>query len=216
MKHVGYYRVSTKKQSKSGLGLEAQQHLVREFAAKNGVLAGEFVEVESGRRDQRSELAKAMALAKKVDGSLLIARLDRFSRRVSFIAAMMEKGVRLIVAEMPHATDFQLHIFAALAQEERRLISERTKAALAQAKRRGQVLGRNGVVLAIENKAKALEYAKTLRGQLPEGWKSLTYSELARRLNAAGVKTSSGNEFFPQTVKNLREVFERYQLHEGT
>ena len=117
MKYVGYYRVSTKKQGKSGLGLEAQKQMVETFAEANGDLVAEFVEVESGKNDQRSELSKAMALAKKSGASLLIAKLDRFSRRVSFIAAMMEKGVPLVIAEMPNATDFQLHIFAALAQE---------------------------------------------------------------------------------------------------
>ncbi|MBB6466034.1 DNA invertase Pin-like site-specific DNA recombinase [Aminobacter lissarensis] len=203
MKYVGYYRVSTKKQSKSGLGLEAQQHMVREFAGSHGQLVAEFVEVESGRKDQRSELAKAMSHAKKAGASLLIARLDRFSRRVSFIASMMEKGVPLVVAEMPHATDFQLHIFAALAQEERRLISERTKAALAQAKRRGQVLGRNGRFLALENRRLAEERARSMMSTLPEGWQMMTFSEIARQLNTSGHRTANGCKFFPQSVKNL-------------
>lgn len=203
MKYVGYYRVSTKKQSKSGLGLEAQQHMVREFAGSHGKLVAEFVEVESGRKDQRSELAKAMSHAKKAGASLLIARLDRFSRRVSFIASMMEKGVPLVVVEMPHATDFQLHIFAALAQEERRLISERTKAALAQAKRRGQVLGRNGSFLAVENRRLAEDRARCVLPELPEGWELLSLSEIARRLNATGHRTCTGREFFPQSVKNI-------------
>ncbi len=203
MKYIGYYRVSTKKQSKSGLGLEAQQEMVRQFAGENGALVGEFVEVESGRNDQRSELAKAMNLAKKGGASLLIARLDRFSRRVSFIAKMMEKGVPLVVAEMPNATDFQLHIFAALAQEERRLISERTKAALAQAKRRGQVLGRNGSVLAEINRQKAMTFAKRIQTLLPDGWRSMSYSEIARHLNDAGHRAVNGGLFYPQTVKNL-------------
>lgn len=203
MKYVGYYRVSTKKQARSGLGLEAQQQMVRDFASSNGSLVAEFVEVESGRNDQRSELAKAMIASKKVGASLLIARLDRFSRRVSFIASMMEKGVQLIVAEMPHATDFQLHIFAALAQEERRLISERTKAALAQAKHRGTVLGKNGGVLAAANKARAVSFANQIRDTLPNVWRSMSYSELARHLNEAGMVTINGNRFHPQTVKNL-------------
>jgi DNA invertase Pin-like site-specific DNA recombinase len=203
MKYVGYYRVSTKKQARSGLGLEAQQQMVRQFAHANGSLVAEFVEVESGRNDQRSELAKAMIASKKAGASLLIARLDRFSRRVSFIASMMEKGVQLVVAEMPHATDFQLHIFAALAQEERRLISERTKAALAQAKRRGTVLGKNGSALAAANKARAVSFANQIRDTLPNVWRSMSYSELARHLNEAGLVTINGNRFHPQTAKNL-------------
>ncbi|RVD52380.1 recombinase family protein, partial [Mesorhizobium sp. M8A.F.Ca.ET.023.02.2.1] len=186
MKYVGYYRVSTKKQARSGLGLEAQQQMVRQFAEAHGQLVGEFVEVESGRNDRRLELAKAINAAKKAGASLLIARLDRFSRRVSFISAMMEKGVRLVIVEMPNATDFQLHIFAALAQEERRLISERTKAALAQAKRRGAVLGKNGGILAAANRARAIASANHIRQLLPGAWETMSYSELARRLNEAG------------------------------
>ncbi|OHV70772.1 DNA invertase [Mesorhizobium sp. LCM 4577] len=203
MKYVGYYRVSTKKQARSGLGLEAQQQMVRQFAGAHGELVGEFVEVESGRNDRRIELAKAINAAKTAGASLLIARLDRFSRRVSFISAMMEKGVRLVIVEMPNATDFQLHIFAALAQEERRLISERTKAALAQAKRRGVVLGKNGRVLAMVNRARAANFASQMRGLLPESWASMSYSELARHLNEAGIVTPGGNRYFPQSVKNL-------------
>lgn len=206
MKYVGYYRVSTKKQARSGLGLEAQQQMVRQFAGSHGELVGEFVDVESGRNDQRIELAKAINVANKAGASLLIARLDRFSRRVSFISAMMEKGVRLVVVEMPNATDFQLHIFAALAQEERRLISERTKAALAQAKRRGVALGRNGNVLAAANKSRAMDFACKLRELLPGCWETMSYSELARTLNEAGLTTVNGNRFYPQTAKNLVTV----------
>lgn len=203
MKYIGYYRVSTKKQSKSGLGLDAQREMVRQFAGNHGELGEEFVEVESGRNDQRSELAKAMVAAKKAGAALLIARLDRFSRRVSFIATMMEKGVPLVVAEMPNATDFQLHIFAALAQEERRLISERTKAALAQAKQRGVKLGQNGSVLAERNRAAADAFAIRVMSLLPEGWESAPYSRIADDLNARGIRTVTGRQFYPQTVKSL-------------
>ncbi|WP_137113319.1 recombinase family protein [Mesorhizobium sp. GR13] len=207
MKFVGYYRVSTRKQSRSGLGLEVQQQKVRDYAASNGELLGEFVETESGRKDDRIELSKAMNLARKSNASLLIAKLDRFSRRVSFIASMMEKGIPLTVVEMPNATDFQLHIFAALAQEERRLISERTKAALAQAKARGTKLGKNGKIIAEVNRSHAQQLAKTIR--LPDGWVEMSYSSIARELNEAKVTTPNGNRFFPQTVKNLLKYVER-------
>ncbi|TGQ20039.1 MAG: recombinase family protein [Mesorhizobium sp.] len=203
MKYVAYYRVSTKKQARSGLGLEAQQQMVRQFAGAHGELVGEFVEVESGRNDRRTELAKAINTAKKGGASLLIARLDRFSRRVSFISTMMEKGVRLVIVEMPNATDFQLHIFAALAQEERRLISMRTKAALAQAKLRGVVLGKNGASLAAVNRERAKAYASQIRDLLPPNWRSESYSQLARYLNDAGLRTINGNSFHPQSAKNL-------------
>lgn len=204
MKYVGYYRVSTKRQARSGLGLEAQQQMVRQFAGANGELVGEFVEVKSGRSDGRIELAKAINAAKKAGASLLIARLDRFSRRVSFISAMMEKGVRLVIVEMPNATDFQLHIFAALAQEERRIISERTKAALAQAKRRGQPLGKNGRFLAAANKAKAIDFARLASTSFPDGWRAMSHSALARHLNDSGIKTVNGHRFHAQSVKNIK------------
>ena len=130
---VAYYRVSTERQGKSGLGLAAQKRKIEQFLTPPDQLIGEFCDIQSGRRDNRVELAKALALAKREAAKLIIARLDRFSRRVSFIANIMEQGISLCCAEMPNASDFQLHIFAALAQEERRLISERTKAALAEA-----------------------------------------------------------------------------------
>lgn len=181
--------------------------MVRQFAGSHGELVGEFVDVESGKYDQRSELAKAMAYAKRASASLLIARLDRFSRRVSFIATMMEKGVQLVVAEMPHATDFQLHIFAALAQEERRLISERTKAALAQAKRRGVRLGQNGERLAEINRRMARDFANELRTHLPNDWRSMSLSSIALALNKKGVRTRTGCRFLPQTVKNVLSLY---------
>lgn len=129
---VAYYRVSTERQSKSGLGLAAQQRKVSDFVVGSGKLIAEFCDIQSGRDDNRTELQKALALAKRENAKLVIARLDLFSRRVSFIANILEQGIGLVCAEMSNATDFQLHIFAALAQEKRRLISERTKAALAE------------------------------------------------------------------------------------
>lgn len=160
--YVAYYRVSTASQARSGLGLEAQRDSVRRFLADDNRLVGEFVEVQSGQRDSRTELAKALARARSERAAILIARLDRFSRRVSFISGVMERGVRLVVAELPNATEFQLHIFAALAQEERRLISERTKLALQAAKSRGARLGANGAALAAQHKADAAAFAEEL------------------------------------------------------
>ena len=216
MIYVSYYRVSTKKQSRSGLGLDAQRQMVRDFASANGTLVAEFVEVESGGRDNRAELAKAIGAAKKAKASLLIARLDRFSRRVSFISSMMEKGVPLIVTEMPNATDFQLHIFAALAQEERRLISIRTKAALAQAKLKGTQLGRNGRALAQRNKIDAKQFALEIRPRLPEGWQNMGYTEIAGKLRSADIPTRTGKSFHPKSVKNLIKWFDRGHEAHGT
>lgn len=208
-KFVAYYRVSTRAQSRSGLGLDAQRDTIKAFVAQNGELVAEFVEVASGRKDGRSELTKAIKASKDARGALIIARLDRFSRRVSFIASVMESGISLVVADMPGATEFQLHIFAALAQEERRLISERTKKALAQAKKRGILLGRNSAVIAEQNRATADRFAETIESHLPDGWETLGYSTIARFLNENGISTARGNRFYPQTVKSISQRLRR-------
>jgi Resolvase, N terminal domain len=137
-----YGIVSTERQGKSGLGLAAQKRKIPSSQ-------------QARERRLRVEFQRAIQLAKRANAKIVIARLDRFSRRVSFIANILEQGIGLVCAEMPNATDFQLHIFAALAQEERRLISERTKAALAEAKRRGKILSTNGKNLAAKNRAAA-------------------------------------------------------------
>lgn len=199
---VAYYRVSTERQGKSGLGLAAQRRKIEQFLTTADRLIGEFSDIQSGRHDSRVELQKALALAKRESAKLIIARLDRFSRRVSFIAGIMEQGISLCCAEMPNASDFQLHIFAALAQEERRLISERTKAALAEAKRRGKILGANGRNLAAKNRIDADNFAASLRVNFEAEFEGLSYSEIARLLNDSGVLTRTGRKFFPQTVKN--------------
>jgi DNA invertase Pin-like site-specific DNA recombinase len=209
MKYVAYYRVSTVKQGKSGLGLEAQKESVRAFVEKEEELIGEYVEVQSGRKDNREELWKAIRAAKEHKAKIVIARLDRFSRKVSFISGIMDQGVSLVVAEMPHATEFQLHIFAALAQEERRLISERTKAALAQAKKRGVRLGKNGAVLAVQRKHVANEKANRMLNTIPFWW-MLTYSELARQIS-----TYSDRRVSAQTVKNWIERLRRERQNIG-
>jgi DNA invertase Pin-like site-specific DNA recombinase len=201
-KFIAYFRVSTERQGKSGLGLAAQHRKISDFVARSGTLIGEFCDVQSGRDDSRVELQKALQLAKRDDAKIVIARLDRFSRRVSFIANILEQGIGLVCAEMPNATDFQLHIFAALAQEERRLISERTKAALAEAKRRGKILGANGWNLAAKNRRAADEFAALLRAKLGADLLRRSYSEIARHLNDEGVATATGRKFYPQTVKN--------------
>lgn len=202
--YVAYYRVSTTGQGRSGLGLAAQKSKVQEFLTADDRLIGEFVEVQSGKSDDRTELWKAIIFAKRLSSKIVIAKLDRFSRKVSFIAGIMEQGISLVVAEMPHATDFQLHIFAALAQEERRLISERTRAALAEAKKRGVILGANGRVLAEKNRQKALEIARQMEpvvGPLIAAGHS--YSAIAKILNDQGLASSKGGRFHPQTIKNL-------------
>jgi len=204
MRYVAYLRVSTERQGKSGLGLSAQRSIIDRFIKPDDELLAEFVEVQSGRNDERVQLWKAISHAKRHDAKLVIAKLDRFSRRVSFVAGIMEEGIGLVVAELPNATDFQLHIFAALAQEERRLISERTRSALAEAKRRGVRLGLNGRVLAARYREEANCRAESLRTTLtPMMSAGLSYGEMARRLNGLGIGTVKGGGFSSQQVKNL-------------
>ena len=139
---VPYYRVSTARQGQSGLGLEAQQKAVRDFL--NGgawEIVAEFVEVESGKKADRPELARALDACRKHKAKLVIAKLDRLSRNLAFIATLMDAGVEFIAVDNPHANKLTLHILAAVAEHEREAISERTKAALAAAKARGTRLG---------------------------------------------------------------------------
>lgn len=138
---IAYYRVSTDRQGASGLGLDAQRQVVAGFVA-NGQLVSEFTEIESGRRHtNRPKLLAALAECRKSRAVLLIARLDRLARNVAFISALMENGTDFIACDMPTANRLTIHILAAVAEHEREMISKRTTAALAEAKRRGTKLG---------------------------------------------------------------------------
>ena len=203
-RYVAYFRVSTASQGRSGLGLAAQRTKIAEFLEIGDEVVAEYVEVQSGKSDTRNELWRAIAHAKKNSAKILIAKLDRFSRKVSFIAGIMEQGIGLVVAEMPNASDFQLHIFAALAQEERRLISERTRNALAEAKRRGVVLGKNGRALGAANKERARVEAEQLASIVrPLLAHRLSLSAIARHLNGIGIATARGSKFYPETIKGI-------------
>lgn len=207
-KYVAYYRVSTQRQQKSGLGLEAQMSVVDQFVGDKKHIIAEYVEIQSGASDRREQLWRAISHAKKNGAKIIIARLDRFSRKVSFIARIMEAGINLVVAEMPAATDFQLHIFAALAQEERRLISERTRAALAQAKRRGVVLGKNGKSLAIKNRVDMCDRYLTLRQAVGEKWDYLSDKEIMLELNNLGFRRKDGTPWTAYSLSSLRKRVE--------
>ena len=186
-------RVSTATKGRSGLGLAAPQTKIRKLLNPEDELIAEFVEVQSGKLDARTELWKAIHHAKKHSAKIRIVKLDRLTRRVRFLAGIMEQSIGLVVAEIPHATGFQLHISAALDQEERRLISERTKNALAEARRRGVEPGRNGASLALQNKADALDFAWTLERTIRPLWNDgQPYSAIARYLNDAGLPTRRG------------------------
>ncbi len=200
---VAYYRVSTDRQGRSGLGLEAQQKAVQDYL--NGgawQLVGEFTETESGRKDARPELAKALALCRKRKARLVIAKLDRLSRNLAFIAQLMDAGVEFIAVDNPHANKLTIHILAAVAQHEREMIAERTRAALQAAKTRGVRLGRYGAErLALANRQEAVERAEALRPVL-RGFQAqgLSARGMAAELNRRGVPTPQGKQWHTQTV----------------
>lgn len=141
-KAIAYYRVSTTKQGKSGLGLDAQRRAVEDYLHVGGwELIGEFVEVESGKLDRRPQLQAALAHCDLTEATLIVAKLDRLSRNVAFLAALQDSGTRFLAVDMPEANELTIHIMAAVAQAERKAISKRTKEALAAAKARGVKLG---------------------------------------------------------------------------
>lgn len=212
IRYVTYKRVSTKDQGRSGLGLEAQERdigiFLETYSEEPWEVIGEFTDVQSGTEDDRPELAKAIAMAKHEEATLLVAKLDRLSRKVSMIAQLMDdKRLKMRVAVMPHAPKFQLHIYAALAEQERDFISQRTKSALREAKGRGVKLGglrdktmKRNVVL----KAQADERAKKLEGlvrPLQESGASL--QAIADALNGANVATPRGGDWYPASVARL-------------
>ena len=209
-RYVIYTRVSTAEQGKSGLGLEAQErdiHLfLQNFSETPWEIIGEFQDVQSGKVDDRPELMKALQLARKEKAELLVAKLDRLSRDVEFIARTIKQAT-IRVASMPHADNFQLHIYAALAEQEREFISKRTKAALQVAKERGRQLGglrdktmkRNE---AIQEKAKA-EAEKVMKIVGPLKNAGQTLAAIAGTLNDMEVKTSRGGQWTATQVKRV-------------
>lgn len=208
-KFVAYYRVSTKRQGSTGLGLDAQRAAVASFL-QGGALVGEFTDVESGRRDDRPQLAEAIATSKRQKATLVIAKLDRLSRRLSFVARLMESGVKFMAVDNPTANELTIHILAAVAEAERKAISERTKAALAAAKQRGTSLGNPRLDEARRVGVKAAEAAADrfaenlmpiIRGLQARGVSSLR--SLAESLNARGFKTRRGAAWTPMAVSRV-------------
>ena len=208
---IKYYRVSTRSQADSGLGLSAQQRdidlYLSTYAETPWEVIAEFTDVQSGKDDNRPELQKAMALAEETGATILIAKLDRISRRVSFISAIMErKKLNLTVATMPNADKFQLHIYAALAEQEREFISLRTKQALAPLKGTGKLGGNRGNIDKANEAARALadsHAAKVMDTVLPLKEAGRTLQQIADTLNKSGVKTARGGKWHPTTVKNV-------------
>jgi DNA invertase Pin-like site-specific DNA recombinase len=162
----------------------------------------EFLEVESGGKDDRPKLLEALAACQRTRATLLIAKLDRLARSVSFVAGLMDGDVDFVAVDMPHASRFVLHIMAAVAEHERQIIGERTKAALAAAKARGVRLGVNGAVLAERHKAEAIEYARRIGPAFSAAQEAgaRTVRQIAERLNEMGVPSRQGGQWHPANV----------------
>lgn len=204
--YVSYLRVSTQRQGMSGLGIDAQRAAVDGYLKSiGGTLLEEYIEVESGSKNSRPILVQSIAQAKRLGAILVIAKLDRLARNVAFVSALMEAGVEFVAVDFPAANKLLIHIMAAVAEHERMLISERTKAALAVAKSRGVRLGANGEKLAERHKAAAADFAATLREPIRKvfGEGILTLQGIADRLNCEGYLTREGATWSPTGVQRL-------------
>jgi DNA invertase Pin-like site-specific DNA recombinase len=213
---VTYVRVSTSMQGRSGLGIEAQRHTLGQFAKAEGFeVVREFVEVETGKGadalDRRPQLKAALAAARKLKCHVAVAKLDRLSRDVHFISGLMAHKVPFLVAELgPDVDPFVLHLFAALAEKERSLISTRTRQALTAAKARGVTLGNPRLYVARKNavetvKAEANKHAANVLPIIREAQKAgaTTLRDIAEALNARGVATARGGQWYATSVKNM-------------
>jgi DNA invertase Pin-like site-specific DNA recombinase len=215
-KFVAYYRVSTAKQGASGLGLEAQQEAVRSFLNGGRFALVEVTEIESGKRNDRPALAKALALCRVHGATLVIAKLDRLARNVNFISNLMEAGVEFTAVDFPQANRLTIHILAAVAEHEATMISSRTKAALAAAKARGTKLGnptsqigtkaREGALASVVvRKARAAKRSADLlpimRDIQSSGADSLR--EVAAALNTRGIPAARGGQWSAVQVRRV-------------
>ena len=221
-KYVAYYRVSTARQGRSGLGLEAQRASVLGYlSGTSGRLLGEYTEVESGKRNDRPELGKAIQRAKVSGARLIIAKIDRLSRNAAFLLTLRDSGVKFVAADMPDANEMVVGIMALVAQHEREAISKRTKEALAVAAKR---LARKGERLGNPNGADALrrarkgntaavaeivrgaderaeEYREVLDDVRSNGYLSL--SAIAAELNRREIESPRGGRWYPASVARL-------------
>ena len=209
---IAYYRVSTKKQGESGLGQDAQRTAVESFAASQCLtIEGEYIEVETGtNKRRRPKLEQAMAAAKAQGAVLLIAKLDRLARNVHFISGLMESGVKFVAVDMPEVDNLTIHILAAVAEKEAKLISERTKAALdAKRERDGEWRVSN-----LDQDARTAG-AETMREQAISDYQGVaftasllrgqgfSYGAIADKLNENGYRTRRGKDFQAMTVKRI-------------
>ena len=221
-RYVSYLRVSTERQGASGLGLEAQRETISRHI-RQGALLSEFVEVESGRIDDRPQLAEALAMCRRQRATLVIAKLDRLARSVRFIAELMDSGVEFVACDLPSANRLTLHIMAAMAEHEREMISQRTKAALAAKKARGEQLGfgnparTDAKACGDKGRVKAVAVSALVRGRsadahaadirpviqsiMADGKTSLR--AIAQALNERGERTARGGEWQAESVRRV-------------
>jgi DNA invertase Pin-like site-specific DNA recombinase len=216
--YVAYFRVSTQKQGRSGLGLEAQRSAVNTYLGSAGLLVGDFTDIESGKKNDRPQLLAAIAYAKEQRAVLLIAKLDRLTRNVAFIFTLRDSGIEFVCADMPEANTLTIGVMATMAQYERELIGERTRKALAEKKRQGAQLGTpaNLTMAAIlasrqirqanarqdENNRRAATLARSLR-QTGQNW-----SQITRTLNENGFRTRRGKAFRVMQVQRVVALLE--------
>lgn len=209
---TSYLRVSTTRQGEFGLGIDAQREAVRRYVQNvGGLLTQEYVEVETGRSATRPVLLQAIARCRREKSVLLIARLDRLARSVSFVSSLMEGGVDFVAVDIPAANKMMLQMLAVFAEFERDQIAARTKAALAAAKARGVVLGTNGKVLAAKHQAEARIFAETMREPVETAMANgaSTLREIADCINQTGRLTREGSSWSATTVQ---KVVDRLQL----
>lgn len=214
---IAYYRVSTQRQGDSGLGLAAQRASVEQYATRACLtIVTDFTEVETGtNKRERVEIRRAIAAAKQHNAVLLIAKLDRLARNVAFISALMDSGVRFVAVDMPEANELTIHVMAAMAQHEAKMISQRTKAALdAKRHRDGEWRVSN-----LDDDAR-LRGAETMRQKAQDAYQSasftatmlrdagLSYRTIADKLNANGYTTRRGKAFAAMTVKRMLDRLE--------
>ncbi len=209
-KFIAYYRVSTKKQEISGAGLQAQKHSVDKYLSSEypeSEILSEFVEIESGKRNNRPKLEEALRICKRHGATLIIAKLDRLARNVFFVSKLIENKIDFIAVDNPHATKTMIQMLAVFAEYERDMISQRIKDALAQKKAQGVKLGITGKIRAKENKAKAVEFANSLKPIFQElKEQGITAShKIAEELNNRKIPTARAGKWHAQTVINIRD-----------
>jgi DNA invertase Pin-like site-specific DNA recombinase len=226
-KFVAYYRVSTQKQGRSGLGLAAQRQAVADFLnGGNWKIVGEFTEVESGKKSDRRQLAKALAMCRLHGARLVIAKLDRLSRNAHFLLGLQESGVDFVAADMPTANQLTVGIMAVVAQDEAKRISERTKAALQAAKLRGAKLGGfrgamptvrmrrlSAEALHARTEARAADLAPIIKELQATGKTSLR--AIAAGLNDQGIPTARGGEWSSVQVMRILERLDPFREEEA-